>query len=68
MRIFFYRVISGLVGLFLIGTIVYLLLIDTPVDTFNFFTLFGGFVLGVVFIVYSLKGLSLVDKNKTLSK
>ena len=57
------RVLSGLVGIFLIMSTFSLALSGLPKDFFDFSAYLGGVLLGGIFLIYAVKGKSLVDKS-----
>ncbi len=56
------RILAGLLGAFLIITIVSLASSSMPKDFMGFSAYFGGFLLGIVFLVYAVKGRSIVNR------
>ena len=57
------RALSGILGLFLMVSVISLAQSNHSKDIFDLSTYLGGMLLGITFLVYGVKGKSLVDKS-----
>lgn len=55
------RGLAGVVGVFLIVSTIFLASSSLPKNFFDFSTYLGGILLGIIFLVYAIKGKSLVN-------